>query len=62
MAQDLMRGIEERKISTAITQEAMGSQPLKLVKWIKAVETMTAALPIVSAKTWRKMPCMFSLS
>ena len=47
----LMRGMEDRKIRMAIMQEARGSQPFHPTKWIRSVETMTAALPIVSART-----------
>lgn len=62
MAQDLMSGMEDMKIRIAMTQEARGSQPFQPVSQIRTVESITAALPIVSARTWRKMPCMFSLS
>jgi len=62
LAQLLMRGIDDRKIKIAMMQDARGSHPFQPVKCISAVEIITAALPIVSASTWRKIPCMFSLS
>ena len=49
-------------MSTAISTDARGSQPGQPRKWMRTVDTMTAAEPMVSARTWRKMPRMFSLS
>lgn len=61
-AELLMSGMEDIKIRMAMMHDASGSHPFHPVRYISPVETMTAALPIVSARTCSQMPYMFSLS
>ena len=61
LADAVTRGMAEAKMRMAIRHDAIGSKPDQPKKWIKRVDMTTATDPRVSAKTCRKIPCMFSL-
>ncbi|KAH3685323.1 hypothetical protein WICPIJ_003675 [Wickerhamomyces pijperi] len=62
LADDLINGIADPKIITAMNSEEIGSKIGVLNTWIRIVDTTTPKEPNVSARMCRKIPLMFSLS
>jgi hypothetical protein len=56
----LTSGTAEAKIKMAIKHEAIGSYPAQPEKCTRMVDITTATEPRVSARIWRKIPCIFS--
>ena len=52
-AHDATNGFDDRKMSTAMKQDASGSQPAHPHQLVNTVETITDTLPKVSARMWR---------
>ena len=61
-AVDFNNGIADKKMSTAMIIEATGSNPFHPSNFVRIVETTTPTDPKVSARMWRKIPRMLSLS